>query len=148
MTYQIKLGRKLSHKITKNYGENQFSNVKIKDFHDNYHLTYDTSSQNNYQVKLDKKSSYKIINDYTITQENIIMPQSLHELDDVEISGTNDKYVLMYDATSGKWKDKNPDEVLSASSTTESSQPGLPNDFIDKLDVDLDDKIDLDAGTF
>ena len=76
------------------------------------------------------------------------MPQNLDELSDVEISGANDKYVLMYDAASGKWKDKNPDEVLSAASTTETIQPGLPTNFVDTLDVDLDDKIDLDAGTF
>ena len=76
------------------------------------------------------------------------MPTNLDELVDVEISGNNDKYVLMYDATSGKWRDVNPDQVLSASSNTETTQPGLPNDFINTLDVDLDNKIDLDAGTF
>ena len=76
------------------------------------------------------------------------MPTNLDELVDVEISGNNDKYVLMYDAASGKWRDVNPDQVLSASSNTETTQPGLPNDFINTLDVDLDNKIDLDAGTF
>lgn len=76
------------------------------------------------------------------------MSQNLDELVDVEISGNNDKYVLMYDASSGKWKDVNPDVVLSAASNTETTQPGLPNDFINTLDVDLDDKINLDAGTF
>lgn len=104
------------------------------------------SSGNNYQIKLSKTSTYKALFDYTLVEE--IMPTNLNELTDVEISGTNDKYVLMYDAPSGKWKDKNPDEVLSAASTTDLSQPGLPSDFIDVLDVDLDDKIDLDAGTF
>lgn len=76
------------------------------------------------------------------------MPVNLDELTDVEISGNNDKYVLMYDATSGKWRDVNPDQVLSASSNTETTQPGLPGDFVNTLDVDLDNKIDLDAGTF
>lgn len=77
-----------------------------------------------------------------------IMPQNLNDLTDVEISGNNNKYVLMYDATTGKWKDVNPDEVLIASSSTETTQPGLPGDFINTLDVDLDNKIDLDAGEF
>jgi hypothetical protein len=54
----------------------------------------------------------------------------------------------MYDAPSGKWKDRNPDLVLSAASNTETTQPGLPGDFVNTLDVDLDNKIDLDAGTF
>lgn len=73
---------------------------------------------------------------------------TLNDLQDVEISGTNDKYVLMYDQATGKWKDVNPDLVLSASSTTETIQPGLPSNFLNELDVQLDDRIDLDAGTF
>jgi beta-lactamase class A len=54
----------------------------------------------------------------------------------------------MYDSATGKYTAVNPDEVLSASSTTETTQPGLPDNFVDTLDVDLDDKIDLDAGTW
>lgn len=111
-----------------------------------YKISFSTG--NNYQIKLNRKSSFKITKNYAITEEITIMPQSLNELTDVEISGANDKYVLMYDAASAKWKDKNPDEVLSAAAVTEVSQPGLPSNFIDQLDVDLDDKIDLDAGIF
>jgi chromosome segregation ATPase len=48
----------------------------------------------------------------------------------------------------GKYTAVNPDEVLSASSTTETTQPGLPADFLNTLDTDLDDRIDLDAGTW
>lgn len=98
------------------------------------------SSGNNYSVKVGKPSNYKAGVKYQ-------MPQNLNELSDVEISGNNDKYVLMYDATLGKWVDVNPDEVLSAA-TTEPIQPGLPADFENQLDVDLDDRIDLDAGSF
>lgn len=107
-----------------------------------YKVTF--SSSNNYSVK----SSNQI--DYKISLSNIfqIMPQNLDELSDVEISGSNDKYVLMFDAASGKWRDVNPDAVLSASSNTETNQPGLPGDFVNTLDVDLDNKIDLDAGGF
>ena len=54
----------------------------------------------------------------------------------------------MYNASTGKYTAVNPDEVLSASSTTETTQPGLPTDYKDQLDIDLDDKIDLDAGIF
>ena len=102
------------------------------------------NSSNNYSVK----SSVPIKPKVTIGYNFEIMPQNLDELTDVEISGTNDKYVLMYDAPSGKWKDRNPDEVLSAASDTETTQPGLPEDFVKTLEVDLDNKIDLDAGTF
>lgn len=108
-------------------------------------MTYkvSVSSGNNYSVKFSQPSNYKADLSYQIE----LMPQTLDELTDVEISGNNDKYVLMYDAVSGKWKDSNPDEVLSAAAT-EPNQPGLPADFENQLDIDLDDRIDLDAGTF
>jgi len=81
-----------------------------------------------------------------------IMPTSLNELTDVQLSGNNyDQYVLVYDAASGKWKDVNPDVVLSAATTVPDANRTtftLPQVFEDKLDVDLDNKIDLDAGTF
>jgi hypothetical protein len=78
----------------------------------------------------------------------VIVARTISELLDVDVSGVQDKYVIMYNAGTGKYIAVNPDDVLSASSTTETSQPGLPTDFVDTLDVDLDDKIDLDAGTW
>jgi hypothetical protein len=108
-------------------------------------MTYkvSVSSPYNYSVKSSKPSNYKA------SLSNFIdMPQQLEDLTDVEISGNNDKYVLMYDASTNKWRDVNPDVVLSASSNTETTQPGLPGDFVNTLDVDLDNKIDLDAGGF
>jgi hypothetical protein len=106
-----------------------------------YKVTF--SSGYNYSIKKAKAEDYKA----NLVSKIEIMPQNLDELTDVEISGNNDKYVLMYDAASGKWKDRNPDEVLSAA-TTEPIQPGLPADFENQLDIDLDDRIDLDAGSF
>lgn len=76
------------------------------------------------------------------------MARNFNELLDVDVSNVRDKYVIMYDSTTGKYKAVNPDDVLSASSTTETTQPGLPANFVNTLDVDLDDRIDLDAGTF
>ncbi len=109
-------------------------------------MTYKVSlsSPYNFSVKASQPKDYKASLSYNIE----IMPQNLDELTDVEISGNNDKYVLMYDASTNKWRDVNPDAVLSAASDTETIQPGLPNDFVNTLDVDLDNKIDLDAGTF
>lgn len=106
-----------------------------------YKVTF--SSGNNYSVKSSQPANYKTSLGFQLE----IMPQTLDELSDVEISGNNDKYVLMYDAATGKWRDRNPDDVLSAA-TTEPNQPGLPADFENQLDIDLDNKIDLDAGTF
>ena len=110
-----------------------------------YKVTF--SNGNNYSVKSSQKPKYKA----SLTTKLEIMPQNLDELTDVEISGNNDKYILMYDAASGKWRDVNPDEVLNAAASTETTQPGFvgyATAFLDRIDTDLDDKIDLDAGTF
>ena len=73
---------------------------------------------------------------------------NLSDLSDVDVSGVGDKFVIMYNSTTQKYTAVNPDTVLSASSNTETTQPGLPNDFINTLDTNLDDKIDLDGGGF
>lgn len=96
-----------------------------------------------YQIRVKSKQNIK-----ATVASGVIMARTLQELLDVDVSGVSDKYVIMYDATTQKYTAVNPDNVLSASSNTETTQPGLPNDFINTLDTDLDDKIDLDAGTF
>ena len=101
-----------------------------------------TSFGSVYSVKQKNSVNFKVSTSYTYD-----MPQKLVDLEDVNISGNNDKYVLSYDATSQKWTDVNPDDVLSAA-VTDSVSPGLPANFINQLDVDLDNKIDLDAGNF
>lgn len=106
-----------------------------------YKVTYSTN--NNYNVKYNVPNAYKT----TLGFQLEIMPQFLDELSDVEITGNLDKYVLMYDAVSGKWKNVNPDDVLTAT-VTEPVSPGIPDPFVDELDVDLDNRIDLDAGSF
>jgi hypothetical protein len=78
-----------------------------------------------------------------------VVPQRLSDLLDVEITGSPDKYVLMYDSTSQKWKNLNPDEVLYNATVDQSlGYDGLPAEFEEKLNIDLNNKIDLDAGTF
>lgn len=101
------------------------------------------SSGYNYSVKKSQPLNYKTSLSYKVE----VMPQRLNELEDVEISANHDMYVLMYDASTGKWKDRNPDEVLSAS-VTDTVQPGLPADFMNQMDISMDNKIDVDAGTF
>lgn len=84
------------------------------------------------------------------TQSQIAVAR-LQDLADFESTSTNDKYVLVYDATSQKYKMVNPDDVLNYAAGTETIQPGLvgyASTFLDRMDVDLDDRIDLDAGTF
>lgn len=103
-----------------------------------------------YSVKIGKKPSFNV------TRERTMPTNYFQELLDVSVPGigitnanpSKDNYVVAYNSTTNKFTIIDPDSVLSAASTTSSVQPGLPADFIDTLDIDLDDRIDLDAGTF
>ena len=81
-----------------------------------------------------------------VSQEKTVVAENLSELADVSVSNLagSDNYVLTYDATLQKFVLVPADNVLS--SAVEDDQ--LPTDFINQLDTDLDDKIDLDGGTF
>ena len=102
------------------------------------------SSTNPISVKLKTASKLKV----STSGENSSMPNNLSDLFDVDVTGVGDKFVIMYNATTSKYTAVNPDAVLSAAAVTETTTVGLPQNFIDTLDVDLDDKIDLDAGGF
>jgi hypothetical protein len=62
----------------------------------------------------------------------------------VDTSNIQDGYVLMYDQDIGLYRFVDPDVVLERSVRDNF----LPPDFIQQLDVDLDDRIDVDSGTF
>jgi len=98
-----------------------------------------------FNIRLQQRQSYKVIS----LKGGLQVPARLEDLIDVSVDTTNkkDKYVLMYDVNLNKYKLVNPDDVLSAAAS-EPIQPGLPADFQNQLDIDLDDRIDLDAGTF
>ncbi len=95
-----------------------------------------------YQVRVKSKQKVK-----ATVASGVIMARTLKELLDVDVSGVNNKYVIMYDSATQKYTAVNPDEVFSAA-TTEPIQPGLPQDFMNMLDTDLDNRIDMDAGSF
>ena len=94
-----------------------------------------------------------------------VVAQSLEDLGNVDTSaldktgGTTNNYVMIYDAVAQTYKFVNPDVVLSAAAT-EPVSPGLPQDFVDELALDvvqeiiptlateLDNEIDVDAGVF
>lgn len=102
-----------------------------------------------FNVKLGQKRDYKVIS----LKGGLQVPAKLQDLIDVSIieSDKKDKYVLMFDVTEEKYKLVNPDEVLNAAAETETTQPGLvgyATAFLDRVDIDLDNRIDLDAGTF
>ena len=93
-----------------------------------------------FQVKIDSG------NNFTVSQEKTVVAEFLSDLADVSVSNlpAKDKYVLAYDANIGKYTLIAADTVLSNAA----ADNDVPNDFINDLDVELDDKIDVDAGTF
>ena len=80
--------------------------------------------------------------------------KNLKELGDISTDGAQNRWVLVYDEPSQAFKFVNPDEVVDAAvgaNTVPGGAPastGLSTDTIDYLDQALDDKIDLDGGTF
>jgi hypothetical protein len=98
-----------------------------------------------FNIKLQQSNSFKVVS----VIGGLQVPAKLQDLIDVDIDQNDkqDKYVLMYDKETNTYQLVNPDEVLSAA-TTEPISPGLPQDFENQLDIDLDNKIDLDAGSW
>jgi len=90
--------------------------------------------------------------DSTLEVEALVqVANRLEDLIDIDASDVHDKYVIMYDAATQKYKLVNPDSVLNAAAGTETIQPGLvgyATTFLNRMDIDLDNKIDVDAGTF
>lgn len=100
-----------------------------------------TQSTSSYSVKVQAPIKFNV----QVAGGTGSVAGSLTDLDDFNSSGVQDKYLIMYDATTQKYVTVDPDVVLNAAVTT---NDGLPQEFIDTLDVDLDNKIDLDAGGF
>jgi hypothetical protein len=97
-------------------------------------------------VKLKGSNSIKV----NLLGGGITVPASFIDLIDFDPKGNNDKYVLMYNSVTEKYEMVNPDEVLNAAAS-EPIQPGLvgyAQTFLNTLDRDLDNMIDVDAGGF
>ena len=83
---------------------------------------------------------------FTVTQEKTVVAENLSELADVSVSNLagSDKFVLAYNASLAKFELIPADSVL----TNAAADAVLPDSFVNQLDVDLDNKIDLDGGSF
>ena len=90
-----------------------------------------------------RRSGIKKIN---VTQEKTAVAENLSDLADVSLANLDgsDKFVMTYEATQRKFVLVPADTVL----TTAAADNDLPDSFVDVLDVDLDNKIDLDGGSF
>jgi hypothetical protein len=98
---------------------------------------------NSFNVRLKPSQKYKI----SVISGGVQVPARMEDLINFEGSSDQDKYLIMYDAATQKYKMINPDEIL-INAVTEPSQAGLPTAFTNQLAVDLESQIDLDAGTF
>lgn len=93
-----------------------------------------------FQIKLNQG------NNYTVTQEKTVVAEFLSDLADVSVSDlpTKDNFVLTYNANTQKYELVPADQVLQSAS----ADSQLPPEFVQQLDVELDNKIDVDAGGF
>jgi len=94
-------------------------------------MTYkvSTASTASYSVKQQSVAKFKVSAILGVGGTSVA---NLADLSDVSISGIQNGFVLTYDSSTGKF----------------AVTGGLPGTFVNELDVVLDDKIDLDAGTF
>ena len=85
-------------------------------------------------------------NNYTVTQEKTVVAEFLSDLADVSVPNLpqKDNYVLTYNATTQKYELVPADKVLQ--SAADDSQ--LPPEFVQQLESDLDNQIDIDGGGF
>ena len=85
-------------------------------------------------------------NNYTVTQEKTVVAEFLSDLADVSVTNLpqKDNYVLTYNATTQKYELVPADKVLQ----TAVDDSKLPPEFVQQLEVDLDNQIDLDGGGF
>jgi len=85
-------------------------------------------------------------NNYTVTQEKTVVAEFLSDLADVSVSDlpSKDNYVLTYNASLSKYELVPADQVLQSAA----SDSSIPDEFVTQLDVQLDNKVDLDAGGF
>jgi len=75
----------------------------------------------------------------------IATPENLNSINNINIDNIKDGYVLTYDGTLERYAFVDPDTILSKAVEDGSD---LPQELVDKLDRDLDNRINLDAGEF
>jgi hypothetical protein len=93
-----------------------------------------------YSVRLNSTGNY------TVSQEKTVVAEFLSDLADVSVPNlpTKDQYVLTYDANLQKYVLVPADQVLQ----TSAEDATLPPEFVQQLEVDLDNQIDVDGGEF
>lgn len=102
--------------------------------------------QNSIKITVGPSQTTKVVSSQLAANEEVInFVNSLQGLLDVDTTGLQDNYVLQYDGNDNKFKFVDPDQVLQ-----DAVPGGIPGDFINVLDTDLNrtDNIDFDGGNF
>lgn len=94
---------------------------------------------NTIKIRVGDQNSIKVVS------SNLSSGNTLSTLNDVDIVGIQDNYVLQYDSATGKFIGVDPDQILQ-----DAVPGGIPGDFINVLDTDptRPDNIDFDGGQF
>jgi hypothetical protein len=105
-------------------------------------MTYKVSvSNNSYSVKQASSPQFKVS---AILGSGASEVANLSDLDDVNVSGIQNGFVLSYNAAQGKFVATNPDVVLEVAA----ADNVLPDVLIDALVPEIVPQLDLDAGGF
>ena len=85
--------------------------------------------------------------------EEVANLRDINDINSTAISaGIGTNFILTYDATEDNFKFISPDALVDSAVGSVSGPVGFSstviNNLVDTLDVQLDDKIDLDAGTW
>ena len=92
-------------------------------------------------------------NVFSAEGEEVANLRDISDINSTMISaGVGTSFVLTYDAVEDNFKFVSPDAIIDSAVGNESGPAGFSaqviNNLVDTLDVQLDDKIDLDAGTW
>jgi hypothetical protein len=107
-------------------------------------------SSQNFNVKRTSGINFKVTREKTMPTNYFqeLLDVTVPDISKVDPNPNKNQYVVAYDSTLNKFTLVDPDNVLIAAASTSSVQPGLPQQFINALDIDLDNRIDLDGGTW
>jgi len=116
-----------------------------------------TRDQQTFDVDFSTDTEFFIVKQ---TEKAVFSPEetvaNLRDISDINstaiATGIGTHFVLTYDAVENNFKFVSPDVVVDSAVGNVSGPAGFStsviNNLVDTLDVQLDDKIDLDAGTW
>ena len=90
---------------------------------------------------------------FSAGDEEVANLRDISDINSTAISaGVGTSFILTYDAVEDNFKFVSPDAIVDSAAGNVSGAAGFSdtviNNLVDTLDVELDDKIDLDAGTW